>query len=595
MTSLLFSLLGGLWRRASGTRNSLRAERDLERVQALERAGDRPAARRAYEDMLAVDPACAVVHHRLGVLCAQESDHDAAVAHLWRAVTLDPNFRDAHIDLGNVYRMRDETDAAIAQYRRAIAIDPHCGIAHHDLGALLKTLRRFEEAFSPLQRAVECMPDSAGALRDYVYCLIELSRFDEATSILERQLNVAPNDPQLRVILGYAYQRKQEPEIAVMHYQAALALGADVAELHSNLGIVLQDLGRIDEALAHYARTLVLQPRFPFATYHRALARLLKRDFGAWHDYEARLTTDDHPRRRASYPRWDGSRLDGTLLVYSEQGLGDEIMFASCLPDAIGAVRHCVVECAPKLEGLFRRSFPAATVYACTPDRNVPEPIRALAIDCEVPAGSLPLYYRPTVSAFPAHAGYLKADAERTEQWRSRLAALGPGVKVGISWRGGVHKTRRSLRSIAPEHWSAILQLEDARFVSLQYDATMAEIQSLDGLARRHGTTVAHWAEAVDDYEDTAALVTALDLVISVCTAVIHLAGAIGRPAWVMTPYSPEWRYGFSGTGMPWYPSVRLYRQPAFGAWNPVIEEVACDLRAAAASTDNVENTARDD
>ena len=585
MTSLLFSLLGGLWRRARDTRNSRRADRDLERMQALERADDRRAARRAYEKMLARDPAQAIVHHRLGALCAHEADYDAAVAHLKRAVALDPDFRDAHIDLGNVYRLRVEPDDALVHYRSATAIDPRCGIAHHNLGALLKTLRRFEEAFPALQRAVERMPESAGALRDYVYCLIELSRFDEATAILERQMDAAPNDPQLRVMLGYAYQRKQEPETAVVHYQAAVDLGTEVAELHSNFGLVLQDLGRIDEALAHYDRALALQPQFPFVAYHRALARLLMRDFGAWHDYEARLMTGDHPRRRASFPRWNGSSLDGTLLVYSEQGLGDEIMFASCLPDAMRIVRHCIVECAPKLEGLFRRSFPSATVYACTADRNVPEHVRALDIDCEVPAGSLPLYYRPSASAFPRHTGYLKADPERTEHWRGRLAELGTGIKVGISWRGGVHKTRRPLRSIPMERWSAILQVHHARFIPLQYDATVAEIQALNDLARDHGATLAHWPEAIEDYEDTASLVTALDLVISVCTAVIHLAGALGRPAWIMTPYSPEWRYGFNGTGMPWYPAVRLFRQPAFGAWDPVIEQVARELRTAAAST----------
>jgi hypothetical protein len=265
--------------------------------------------------------------------------------------------------------------------------------------------------------------------------------------------------------------------------------------------------------------------------------------------------------------------------VYGEQGLGDEIMFASCVPDAIRDVGHCVIECAPKLEPLFRRSFPAATVYAAT-DGTVPGPVRERGIDCEVPAGSLPLYYRSTVQAFPAHTGYLKADPERIERWRARLESLGgAGFNIGISWRGGSHKTRRPLRSVALDRWGPILQVPGTNLVSLQYDAVPDELAELD----RQGITLTHWPDAISDYEETAALVSAVDLVISVCTAVIHLGGALGRPVWVMAPYSPEWRYGFSGTAMPWYPAVRVYRQPQFGAWDPVIADVAVALRAACA------------
>lgn len=579
MRSPLSGLLGDLWRRARrGT-----VERALERALAMERAGDRRAARLAYEAMLRRDPGHAVAHHRLGALCGRDEDYEAALGHLRQAVTLEPRFRDAHIDLGNVHRLRKEADAAATHYRAAVAIDPGCGIAYCNLGRLHKESRRFDEALVPLRRAAELLPDSQEATRDYVYCLIELMRFDEAAAILAPEIEAAPDDPQLRALLGFAYQKKLEPEVAAGHYQAALDLGADVAELHNNFGIVLQDLGRVDEALEHYDRALALQPEHALTTFHRALARLLRHDFGAaWQDYEQRLLSETMPRRAVVHPRWDGAPLrDGTLLVWGEQGLGDEIMFASCLPEVIRDVRHCIVECAPKLEGLFRRSFPAATVYAAVPGGNVPAAIRERGIDREVPLGSLPLYYRASRDAFPPHAGYLKADPGCTGRWRERLAELGGGLKVGVSWRGGSHKTRRPLRSIPLGGWLPILQVPGTSFVSLQYDAAVAEVEELRELAQRQGTAITHWPEAIEDYEETAALVGALDLVVSVCTSVIHLGGALGRPVWVMAPYSPEWRYGFSGAGMPWYPAVRVFRQPAFGAWDPVIATVARELREA--------------
>jgi hypothetical protein len=197
-------------------------------------------------------------------------------------------------------------------------------------------------------------------------------------------------------------------------------------------------------------------------------------------------------------------------------------------------------------------------------------------IDCEVPVGSLPLYFRRQVADFPRHRGYLQADCARVEYWKQRLASLGAGIKVGISWRGGSLQTRSPLRSIPLEQSLPILRAGGAQFVSLQYDASGNE---LDRFRTDCGIEVRHWPDAIADYDETAALVSALDLTISVCTAVIHLGGALGQPVWVMAPHSPEWRYGFAGETMPWYPSVRIFRQPAFGEWTPVVDKVAKLLR----------------
>jgi ADP-heptose:LPS heptosyltransferase len=197
--------------------------------------------------------------------------------------------------------------------------------------------------------------------------------------------------------------------------------------------------------------------------------------------------------------------------------------------------------------------------------------------DVRVPIGSLPRFLRKEGGAFPRHTGYLTADAQRVAAWRDRLDALPGRKKVGLSWRGGLATTRRSVRSIELPQWLGLLKNEGVAFVSLQYGEPGGEIEAL---VREHGVVVHHWPEAIDDYDETAALVTALDIVVSVQTAIVHLAGALGKPVWALIPHVAEWRYGAAGEGMPWYPSVRLFRQARASDWDGVLARVADDLRA---------------
>jgi hypothetical protein len=249
-------------------------------------------------------------------------------------------------------------------------------------------------------------------------------------------------------------------------------------------------------------------------------------------------------------------------------------MFASCVPQLIENAGSCTIECSQKLVPLFARSFPKARVREPSSEK-LPAGER---YDFEVPLGSLPLYYRRTAAEFPRHSGYLRADGERLNEWRSKLYALGPGLKIGISWRGGTAVSRVALRSIPLEAWTRVFNVPGVRFISLQYGEGAASEAA--ALARSGGPVITHWQEAIDDYEETAALVAALDLTISVCTAVVHLAGALARPVWVMTPQAPEWRYGTRGEGMPWYPSARMFRQDHYGDWDLVLRRVASELHA---------------
>lgn len=552
----------------------------LQRVYRLQQEGDLSGALEACQDVLSRHPRHARAHFELGKMHGQSGDLDGAFHHLQQAVTLAPEFGDAHAALGNVYGLKGDKEAAEACYRAALKLNPDLPEAHYNLALFLKRPGCYAEALWHLEQVAALAPDFIDAASERALCLIHLARYGEAEGLLGRELARHPDTAALHACMGLVCHKTYRLTEALTCYETAQRLGSVDAEFYLNLGAVLQDLGRIDEALGWYDRAIASQPdpklrKMPI--FQRALIRLLTGDFSTWPDYEIRLEDEELPRRDRAFPRWTGEDLAGrTVLVHGEQGLGDEIMFASCLPEVISRAKHCVIECAPKLESIFRRSFPAATVYAAAAGR---QPLVGAAnpdVDCEVPIGSLPLYFRRRAADFPQHKGYLQADCARVNYWKQRLASLGPGIKVGISWRGGSLQTRSPLRSIPLEQWLPILRAGSAQFVSLQYDASGNE---LDRFRIDCGIGVRHWPDAIADYDETAALLSALDLTISVCTAAIHLGGALGRPIWVMAPYSPEWRYGFAGETMPWYPSVRIFRQPVFGEWTPVVGKVAQHLR----------------
>ena len=436
-----------------------------------------------------------------------------------------------------------------------------------------------------LLRSAWRAPRPAGTLRETFDALLKSDACEGALELAQAALAREPASYEARLLAGRACQKLHRPERALELFEAARQLRADDAELYDFRGSMLEEIGRLAEAFADFDRALALRPDFPLAAFHRAQARILSGEFErGWDDYELRLLNAGPVPGADGVPRWDGSPLEEkTLFVVREQGLGDEILFASILPDLIGLAKHCIVECEPRLLALFRRSFPAATLFASPPGGGLPPGAAPAPIDCRIEFGSLPRFFRRKAGDFPRHGGYLRAEPQLVERWRERVAQLGPGLKVGLAWTGGVRKTRRALRSLTLEQLMPVLNVPGCRFVSLEYTADARD--AVDGIRASHGIEIAHWQEAIDDYDQTAGLVSALDLVISVCTSVVDLCGALGKPAWVLAPVSPEMRYGNSGDSIPWYPSVRVFRQREYGRWDPVLTSVAGTLHAATLAT----------
>ncbi len=502
-----------------------------------------PEACTVLETALSAAPDDADLNYRMGLELLSAGDAAAALDYFHLALHYAPTLFPACAARARALAALQRPADAAAAYREFLRANP----GHPDAAYALATWHHgrgeHEEALALLRPLANLRPLRRDACNLLGLILArELGQFAEGERLLRRALEP---DPQWPVAL-------------------------------SNLGWILMEKGEYARGLELLDAILERDPGDQETRLARGYMELKHGNFDAgWRDFDARHFSRYAAGRTCDLARWDGAPMrERTLLIRSEQGLGDQIMFASCIGEAVARAGHCVVECNPKLVRLFRRSFPGAAVY--------PEPAagmdplwreHAQSVDCEIPIGSLPALFRRRAEQFPRHAGYLRAAPERIAYWRSRLDELGPGPKIGVSWRGGVATTRRHLRSFALDEFLPLLR-QPARCVSLQYGDCSGE---LSALASEHGVVLPHWQDALDDYDETAALVCALDLVVSVCTAVIHLAGALGQPVWVLVPAIAEWRYLDHGETLPWYPGARLFRQAAPGAWGDLIAAVAAE------------------
>lgn len=514
------------------------------------------------------------------VMALQEGRRDEALAMLETLTREHPRSADAHLLLGTLLHAQRRFEDAQDNYVLAACFRPDWWPPHLQQGLLALDQGRHADAAVSLARAVELGAQEAGVYHALGRAHMHAGDATAAIEQYRKALELAPDLAQAHNDLGYVlFSTLEEYEEGSRHIARAVELAPDDVSALCNWIMVLDRRADTEGALRLADELLLRDPQLVEARVNRALMLLKQGEFGrGWPEYEARkrlpgnTCTSDAP-----WPDWDGATLAGRhIFVHGEQGLGDEIMFASCVPDVAARAGACTLECHPKLVKIFTRSFENVQVLEKDTWRAMPSRIRGTP-DVKAAIGSLPQFFRRTRTDFPMHAGYLRADPERVLHWKAKLAALPGRRKVGISWRGGLASSRRALRSIPPNAWLPVLHVAQADFVSLQYSPEAGE---LDALRQSSGVHLHHWQEAIDDYDETAALVCALDLVVSVQTAVVHLAGALGAPVWVLIPDAPEWRYGAHGTTMPWYPSATLVRQSGGTGWAADMESLSKDLSA---------------
>lgn len=394
---------------------------------------------------------------------------------------------------------------------------------------------------------------------------------------------------ELMNALGTTWKHENKLDKARYWFERALTtLKEPNADIENNLATLYINEGNPAASMKHLNDALAIDPNHAQAHWNRSLAYLelgqYAEGFDEYNWGKRAAVRQDRSYGIAKTPEWDG-KPGKTVVVYGEQGIGDEIMFASVIPEMIRDCKQVVFDCHKKLHRLFCNSFPMIDIYPTREDENLTWPIRSdgtsrYPVDAKIAIGDLPKFYRRSLDAFPG-APYLLPTKDANLKWAKKLnETFGDGKPViGLNWIGGHKKTRVEVRSLTLEQMLPILK-QDAHFVSLQYTPCEDEIFEFE---QKHGIKIHHWPDCSynDHYDETAGMVANLDLVVTCCSSIVHLAGSIGTPCWVLTPSRPAWRYRLDLTYMPWYgKTVTLFRQASGSvAWEPVVAEVSESLK----------------
>ena len=586
---------------------------------ALRESGQLDEAKALLVDVVQRESKFAPAHYNLGLIYKTRGDLAAAVACYRRAVALRPNYADAHFNLGNALSDQGRLDESLAAFDAAIAAAPQYAPAWDNRGLVLARLRRYDEALASHERAIAIAPNAPEAYCNLGSLYDQLGRKEESLTCFRRALELKPDYIEVWCNIAHTLTQQGNAEEAVACCDRALAVNPNLFMAHLNRGAALLEWGRDEEAsaelawcaardpkhlsllinrgtlaassgntaqaLEYYRAAVEVEPNDAMAQWNYALARLASGDFaGGWSGYDWGLkTTQRSSVARYRLPRWQGEDIcDKTLLVVAEQGVGDEMQLASCLLDVAARAKRVVVQCDPRLVTLYRRSFPHLVIHGAP--RNAPpdwlETVGGADVASEL--GSLPRFVRPRLEDFSGKTPYLRPDAERVAFWRARLAQLGTKPKVGLAWRSRLTGNRRSRHYPCVADVVPLLRTSGVTFINLQYDdceSELAQLRAQSGADIRHFDDI----DLFNNLDDSAALISALDLVIAPSTSTFVIAGSTGTPCWQMCPCPMEaWLFGRDDHA--WFSQARLYRQRRAFQWDEVVGAITRDLSAWAQS-----------
>lgn len=536
---------------------------------ALHRQNRLREADKLYARVLKAAPDTFDALHLSGAIKAQNGQMGEALRLIQAALKINPRAADAWVNLANVMHALKRDADALACLDKALAIDPSDLHALQNRGSALLTLNRPEAALACFEQVVPRSPRNAEALLNRGVARATLGRHAEALNDFDAALALAPAHPDLHYNRGNALSQLNRPLEAIAAFDRTLAAVPTHTRAWNNRGLALQSLNRNAEAAESFRKALALQKDYADAHFNLALALLTQGDLAAGlQEYEWRWKRSGMTDTRRGYGRalWLGEfpLRHKTILLHAEQGLGDTIQFARYAPLLARAGTRVVLEVQPELKALLAGLDGAAACHA----RGESLP----AFDVHCPLGSLPLACKTDASSVPADIPYLRADEQRLAKWRPAFEGLS-GKRVALSWAGHARHANDRNRSMDLELLAPLLALPGVSFVSVQ-----RELRDKDAAVLARFPNVRHLGAELGDMADTAAVVTLADLTLSVDTSVAHLAGAFGRPLWVMLPFAPDWRWSVAGEHSPWYPQARLFRQPTLGDWPSVIAAVCAAL-----------------
>ncbi len=569
-------------------------------------SGNLQQAEQLYRQVLQSNPDDPALLHSLGVVVHQMGKHDAAVELITKAIAANRQIPQFHNTIGLVFETLGKFEEAIASYQQAVSLKPDYAEAYHNMAIALQSQGRYADAVEKCMQALLLRPDYAKAYNTIAFSLEKQNCYADAIENYRQAVRYKPDFVEAYNHLGVLLNDQGRSAEAIDNYRRALEFDSDYVELYSNLGIALKeqeqfteaianfehalrlepefaeayynlanslrDQGRCEEAIDNYRQAIRLKPDYAQAHWNMSLALLLKGDFiEGWKEYrwrrnaELKIVTDYH---RSGKPRWDGSSFIGKrLFVHYEQGLGDNIQFVRYLPMVKARGGMVIFETLKPLIGLFK-DFPCIDElmeYCHGKCSSVQFDVYTSLLD-------LPNIFGTTLETIPSEVPYIHTNPAKAEYWQNKLA--GPDFKVGIVWAGSPEHGNDRYRSCSLECFAPLSKIDGVRLYGLQKGRAATQMHQLDGTM-----AVTDISEQFEDFTDTASAIENLDLIISVDTSVLHLAGAMGKPAWALLPYAPEWRWMLNREDSPWYPTMRLFRQNEWGRWEPVFQQVAHELR----------------
>ncbi len=567
-------------------------------------------AEQLYQQILQADPTHADALHLLGLIAHQVGKHELAVDSISRALRLRPQFAEAYSNLGLALRELGRLDAAIAAYHQALRLRPESAEVHNNLGVALSDQGRLGDAIASFREALRLRPIYAmahynlgvalseqgnhaaavGQLREALRQAPTLAEAEvglgialraegnptEATACFARALRLRPDYAEAHNYLGLLLKEQDKVPEAAEQYRAALRAQPDYAEAHNNLGVALGELGMPEEAVHCYREAIRYKPDYAEAHQNLGMALLLLGRFAeGWSEYAWRWKTAEQQQPRFRKPAWEGASLQGkTILLYAEQGLGDALQFVRYAP-LVKARGGCVLLACPPLLAPLLATSPGVDVV-------IAHGAQLPAFDVHASLLDLPRIFVTTLANVPASVPYLCPNPAGVERWRKELASI-HSFRIGIAWQGNPsHRTDRA-RSVPLTQFAPLAGLEGVKLLSLQKGPGVEQLAALGG--RLSVLDLAGpVADTPEGFVELACAVKNLDLVVTVDTAIAHLAGALGVPVWVALPNPADWRWLLGREDSPWYPSMRLFRQQERGNWAPVFERLAEAVRCRVAA-----------
>lgn len=521
----------------------------------------------SYDAAIRRAPQQALLYGNRGGLHLSQGQTQLALQDFDHALKIDPNAADYWRNKGLAHAALEQHTEALAAYDRATALEPNTPQNHLQRGIALLALDRTDVALTAFNRAIELKPDYAPAWQQRGVLYRKAKQPEKAITDFKRAIAMDPQNPEGFNLLANVLAQEARFTEALPHYDRAIALKPDFSWAYNNRGNAHKELGHIAEAEADFNRAMELDAKTPVFRWNKSLLTLLQGDFArGWVMFESRWERNiiRTAQENQLYPRWDGTQdISGkTILLHAEQGLGDTIQFCRYAPMVAKLGAHVLLSVQPALMEMCKTLQGKLTITTRGQAHGTP--------DYQCPLMSLPGVFHTDLSSIPADIPYLHPSADKVAAWQTRLGEKSR-PRIGLVWSGNAGLLPDKSRSIPADVFRALTELP-FEFHLLQKEVRETDMEALGSMQIRR-----HEAE-LEDFSDTAALIENLDLVISVDTSVAHMAGAIGKPLWLITPLAPDWRWLLERTDSPWYPTARLFRQRQKGNWTEVLQDIAAAL-----------------